>query len=81
MTPEDLIRLAQKHAICTSADHKEFLHDGLLAFVAEVVAADRAQVVAKLSNRAVAGALLLADVKHVMLDPDAKLPASGERRA
>lgn len=42
MTQDDLIELAGKHAICTSAAHKEFLHDGLLAFAAEVAAAERA---------------------------------------
>lgn len=42
MTRDDLIKLAGKHAICTSDDHKEFLHDGLLTFVAELLATERA---------------------------------------
>lgn len=42
MNRDDLIKLAGKHAICTSADHKEFLHEGLLAFAAELLAKERA---------------------------------------
>lgn len=42
MNRDDMIKLAGKHAICTSDDHKEFLHDGLLAFAADLLASERA---------------------------------------
>lgn len=33
---DTVIALAEKHATCTSSQHKEFLHDGLIAFVSEI---------------------------------------------
>ena len=33
---DTVIYLAEKHAICTSSQHKEFLHDELIAFVSEI---------------------------------------------
>ena len=33
---DTLIAMAEKHAICTSSQHKEFLHDELIAFVGEI---------------------------------------------
>lgn len=34
---DTVITLAEKHAICTSSQHKEFLHDELIAFVDELL--------------------------------------------
>lgn len=34
---DTVIALAEKHAICTSSQHKEFLHDELIAFVDELL--------------------------------------------
>lgn len=34
---DTVIALAGKHAICTSSQHKEFLHDELIAFVNELL--------------------------------------------
>lgn len=42
MNQEDILKMAREHAICTSADSKEFDHDGLLRFAA-LVAAKAAQ--------------------------------------
>lgn len=33
---DTVIEIAAKHCICTSSQHKEFLHDGLVAFVNEI---------------------------------------------
>lgn len=33
---DTVIALAEKHATCTSSQHKEFLHDELIAFVGEI---------------------------------------------
>ena len=41
MTEEEIIKMADEIAICSSADHKEFDHDGLLLFVAMVQAEER----------------------------------------
>ena len=36
---DTVIAVATKHAICTSGQHKEFLHEGLFAFVDEIAQA------------------------------------------
>lgn len=41
MTRDEVLAIAEKHAICTSEDHKEFLHDGLMEFASEISAAER----------------------------------------
>lgn len=41
MTRDEVLALAEKHAICTSEAHKEFLHDGLMEFASEISAAER----------------------------------------
>lgn len=38
MTKDEILSMAREHAICTSADSKEFDHDGLLRFAARVAA-------------------------------------------
>lgn len=30
---DEWLKMAQEHAICTSSQHKEFMHDGLFSFV------------------------------------------------
>lgn len=34
---DERLEMAQKHAICTSSQHKEFMHDGLFAFVDDIL--------------------------------------------
>lgn len=51
---ENILRLAEKHCICTAADMKEFDHEGLLAFVAAVKAeavAETREACAKVCER------------------------------
>ena len=43
MTKDEIIALAAKHCYCSSNDHKEFLHEGLIAFAEQLLAAGRAK--------------------------------------
>ena len=39
MTKDEIIALAAKHCYCSSNDHKEFLHEDLIAFAEQLLAA------------------------------------------
>lgn len=43
MTKDEIIALAEKHCYCSSSDHKEFLHEGLVAFAEQLLASERAR--------------------------------------
>ena len=46
MTKDEIIALAEKHCYCSSDDHKEFLHEDLIAFAEQLLENERKRLFA-----------------------------------